>query len=132
MFELLNRIAQLHTISLHIFGAFIHKLVAFIVVLLNLHTPRPVCRSVVHSLPDSPFSLTSPLTLSNHLLLGPPPSLPPPLYLHFQRHSSYAVLFSSHHMPVPVPHPILDFIAIAHPFRCFDPLFFHSLSCRAW
>ena len=29
-----------------------------------------MCSSVVHSLPDSPFSLISPLTLSNHPILG--------------------------------------------------------------
>ena len=31
-----------------------------------------ICSSVVHSLHDSPFSLISPLTLSNHLILGIP------------------------------------------------------------
>ena len=31
-----------------------------------------ICSSVVHSLADSPFSLISPLTLSNHLILGIP------------------------------------------------------------
>ena len=31
-----------------------------------------ICSSVVHSLPESPFSLISPLTLSNHLILGLP------------------------------------------------------------
>ena len=58
-----------------------------------------MCISVVHSLPDSPFSLIPLLTLPNHLRSS---SLQPPLYLHFHhRHSSYAMLFSSHHMPVP-------------------------------
>ena len=31
-----------------------------------------ICSSVVHSLHDSPFSFISPLTLSNHLILGLP------------------------------------------------------------
>ncbi len=31
-----------------------------------------ICSSVVHSLPDSPFSLISSLTLYNHLILGIP------------------------------------------------------------
>ena len=31
-----------------------------------------ICRSVVHSLPESPFYLKSHLTLSNHLMLGLP------------------------------------------------------------
>ena len=55
---------------------------------------------------DSPFSLMSSFTLSNHLLLG----LPSPLYFHFRRHPSYVVFLSSHHMPIPLQPPFLYFL----------------------
>ena len=57
-----------------------------------------LCSSVVHSLPDSPFSLVS-------------PSLQP-------------TFLSSHHMPVPVSHPILDFHCDFSHFRCLNPVSF--------
>ena len=50
------------------------------------------CSTVVHSLPDSLFSLISSLTLSNHLLLRLSLFLLPCNYFH--RPPSYAVLFS--------------------------------------
>ena len=78
-----------------------------------------LCSSVIHSLPDSRsllFGIT--LTPSNHLILGLP------LSRTFPSSSSYAVLLSSHHMPVPVPHPILDFHCDFYHFRCLDPVSF--------
>ncbi len=77
-----------------------------------------LCSSVVHSLPDSPFSLISPSLYPTILSYGFLSSV------HFHRHSSYAVLLSSHHMPVPVPHPISDFHCDFSHFRCLDPLSF--------
>ena len=44
--------------------------------------------------------------------------------VHFHRHSSYAVLLSSHQMPVPVPHPILDFHCDFSHFRCLERVSF--------
>ena len=55
--------------------------------------------------PDSPFSLISSLTLSNHLLLDISPS---PLFFHSHRSPSYVVFLSSHHLPVPHQPPFLD------------------------
>ena len=43
---------------------------------------------------DSPFSLISPLTLSYHILLARPSSLPSSFYFHFHRPPSYVVLLS--------------------------------------
>ena len=58
------------------------------------------CSSVGHSLPDSPCLLFD-ITLHSSQPSSPRhSSLPPPLYLHFHRPSSYVVLFPSHHMPL--------------------------------
>ena len=53
-----------------------------------------------------------------------PSSIPCSLYFHFHRPPSYAVLLSSHHMPIPLQPLFLD-------FRCdfpHFPSFFHLLS----
>ena len=72
--------------------------------------------------PDSPFSLISPLTLSNHLLLKPS-SLPSPLRFHSHRPTFYVVLLSSSHA-----HTTSTFFAISPHFRCL--LFFFYLLSR--
>ena len=92
-----------------------------------------ICSSVVHSHTDSPFFLISPLTLYNHLILDLPLFRLPCTCLHFHRHSSYAVFFSSHHMYVPVPHPILDLHCDFSHFRYLDLYSFipYGLSSRA-
>ena len=80
--------------------------------------------SVVHSLPDSPFSLISPLILYNHLILGLPlfrtfPSSfflrSAPLFLPYARTSSASYLGL----------PLL-FLPLSVSRSCI----FHSLSCR--
>ena len=75
---------------------------------------------VSHSLPDTPFSFISPLALSNHPILGLPlfRTFPSSFFLRS------ALRFSSHHMPVPVPHPILDFHCDFSHFRFLDPVSF--------
>ena len=60
----------------------------------------PPCSPRGHSLPDSPCLLFY-ITLHSSQPSSPRhSSVPPPLYLHFHRPSSYVVLFSSHHMSV--------------------------------
>ena len=64
-----------------------------------------ICSSVVHSLPDSPFSLISPLTLSNHLILGLPlfRTLPSSFFLcSALLFSSYARTSSAFYIGVPL------------------------------
>ena len=106
------------------------RILLIIVPLFCESTFNNICSSVVHSPPWQSliFDIT-PHSIQPSSLK--PPSFLPSLYLHSHRHSSYALLFSSHHMPVPVPHPILDFHCDFSHFRCLDPLIFHSLSCRA-
>ena len=64
---------------------------------------------------DSPFSLMSSFTLSNHLFLGLP--LPSPLYFHYHRPPSYVVFLSSHHTPIP-HQPYLLYIVCDFPHFC--------------
>ena len=64
-----------------------------------------VARSYTSSA-DSPFSLMSSFTLSNHLLL----CLPSPLYFHYHRPPSYVVFLSSHDMPIPLQTSFLYFL----------------------
>ena len=86
-----------------------------------------ICSSVVHPLPHSPFSLISPLTLSNHLILGLSRSLP---------YISIVILptqCSSLHTICPYQFRILSWISIAisPTFGASIPyLSFLKLSCR--
>ena len=54
-------------------------------------------------------------------------SLPSPLYFNFHRPPSNAVFLHSHHMPIPLQPPFLDFLAM-FPFS-LSPLFLLLLSC---
>ena len=74
-------------------------------------------KMVSHSLPDTPFSLISPLALSNHLILGLPLFRISIVILPTQCSSLLT-------MPVPVPHPILDFHCDFSHFRFLDPVSF--------
>ena len=79
-----------------------------------------ICISVVHSLPDSPFSLISPLTLFNHLILGLPlfRTFPSSFFLR-------SVLLSSPYARRPYQFRILSWTSchFSH-FRCLDPVSF--------
>ena len=83
-----------------------------------------ICSSVVHSLPDSPFSLISPLTLSNHLILGLPlfRTFPSSFFLRSAPlFSPHARTSSASYLGVP-----LLFLPLSVSRSCI----FHSLSCR--
>ena len=73
---------------------------------------------------DSPFSLISSFTLSNHLLLSMSSSLRSPLYFHYHRPPSYVVFLPSHHMPMPLQPPLLYFLCDFLPLF-LSLLFFH-------
>ena len=69
----------------------------------------PPCRTVVHFISRqsllfvSSFTLSLPSSLRSSSLLSPP-------YCHFDRPPSYVVFLSSHHMPIPLQPPFLDFL----------------------
>ena len=79
---------------------------------IRLHVARSYTSSA-----DSPFSLMSSFTLSNHLLLGLL-SFPSLLYFHYHCPPSYVVFLFSHHMPVPLQPSFLYFICDFPHFRC--------------
>ena len=60
----------------------------------------PVTSTVIHFISRQSLFFDSVLYLSNHLLLGLPLKIPSPMCFHFHRPPSYAVLLSSHHMPI--------------------------------
>ena len=88
---------------------------------ISLHVARSYTSSA-----DSPFSLMSSFTLSNHQdsLRSSCLSIPSPLYFHYHRPPSYAVFLSSHHMPIPLqPYVSCTFFVISPTFVAL--LFFH-------
>ena len=68
---------------------------------------------------DSPFSLRSSFTLSNHLLLGIPLFLLPCRpYIHYHRPHSYVLFRSSHYKSIPLQPTFLYFLCDFPHFRC--------------
>ena len=88
---------------------------------IRLHVARSYTSSA-----DSPFSLISSFTVSNHLLLGLPLFLLPFTFF-FHRPPSYVVFLSSHHMPIPLQSSFLYFLCDFPHFRCSSYYFISDL-----
>ena len=82
---------------------------------LCIHAPP--CSTVVCFLPQQSLTFDI-IHHSNQSSSHRPSSLPSPVSLHFHRPPSYLVFLSSHHMPISLQPPFLNFLCDFPHFRC--------------